>query len=157
MPYKVGDIVKIYEDPLTEKKLEGEAKLIQQLSEDVDREFWLVEMTRGHERHPRWIKKETEHRYPPQRAGGSYLAWGWCEKLQPIIDDEEKGISVYDELIGEIRQTVNGINPALEIHGFSEKSVLENAVRTLTRIVEEQRNHLRLVKALKEYICPSTP
>ena len=65
MPYKVGDVVKIYEDPLTEKKLEGEAKLIQQLSEDVEREFWLVEMTRGHERHPRWITKKGEHHYPP--------------------------------------------------------------------------------------------
>lgn len=29
-----GSIVKVYEDPITEKKLEGEAVLIEKLSED---------------------------------------------------------------------------------------------------------------------------
>ena len=56
---KPGETVKIYEDPWTQKKLEGEAKLIERLQQDSDREYWLVEFTDSHERHPRWIKKKT--------------------------------------------------------------------------------------------------
>jgi len=58
---KPGETVKIYEDPWTQKKLEGEAKLIERLQQDSDREYWLVEFTDSHERHPRWIKKKTEY------------------------------------------------------------------------------------------------
>ena len=61
-----GQVVKIYEDPLTEKKLEGEAKLIELLHQDSDREYWLVEFTRGHERHPRWIKKTKDEGERPE-------------------------------------------------------------------------------------------
>ena len=57
MPHKPGDVVRIYDDPLTEQKFEAEAKLVEKMLEEPEREYWLVEFTKGHERHPRWIKK----------------------------------------------------------------------------------------------------
>jgi hypothetical protein len=57
-----GDIVTIYEDPLTEKKAEGKAKLIRPiLSEsDNDLEYWEVKFENG-DIVLRWIRKpETE-------------------------------------------------------------------------------------------------
>lgn len=45
MAYKKGDVVMIYEDPLTKEKKEGEARLIKQIKfrEQDCSEFWKVE------------------------------------------------------------------------------------------------------------------
>jgi len=53
---KPGDVVNIYEDPWTETKVEGKAKLIERLQKQDEREYWLVEFVDGHKRHTRWIK-----------------------------------------------------------------------------------------------------
>lgn len=39
---KCGETVKIYEDPLTETKLEGEATLVLKVAEDAESETWRV-------------------------------------------------------------------------------------------------------------------
>lgn len=56
---KAGDIVTIYEDPLTEQKPEGKAKLVQKVNEDeLGLERWLVEFVEDGSQLYRWIKKE---------------------------------------------------------------------------------------------------
>lgn len=63
---KAGDLVTIYEDPLTEKKPEGEAKLIrrtavsplQKCKDGMGLEQWLVEFLSDKAKCYRWIKKE---------------------------------------------------------------------------------------------------
>ena len=52
---KVGDVVVIYEDPLTQKKPEGKATLIKLVMDDVEMQRWEVESLG--ERYFRWIKK----------------------------------------------------------------------------------------------------
>lgn len=42
MKLKSGDIVKIYHDPITKTKLEGEARLVKKLSSDEGLEDWQV-------------------------------------------------------------------------------------------------------------------
>ena len=136
---KVGDVVRIYEDPLTEKTLEGEAKLIELLSEDTDREYWLVEFTRGHERHPRWIKKESEHGYPPREPERTQSL---CGRLQYFIDEEEKGINEYEWWIQQAGMTQK---PSED---------LKHVITQVWRIVQEQRNHVEILKRIKERLCP---
>jgi hypothetical protein len=57
-----GDIVEIYEDPYTRKRLEGKAKLIKLLSSDVSmgEEYWTIQFLNEDEgnTHNRWIKTE---------------------------------------------------------------------------------------------------
>lgn len=43
---KRGDIIKIYKDPLTQKQLEGTARLILKVSEDAYFEMWDVQFTK---------------------------------------------------------------------------------------------------------------
>lgn len=38
----VGDVVEIYEKPMTQQRLEGLAKLVRLVQKDVDRELWEV-------------------------------------------------------------------------------------------------------------------
>jgi hypothetical protein len=58
---KVGDIVEIYEKPMTNERLEGRAKLVRLLTSDYDRELWEVKFV-GDDAvlFLRWIKKEME-------------------------------------------------------------------------------------------------
>ena len=42
---KEGEIVNVYQDPITNLIFEGDAKLIKKLGEDNEFEFWLVEFT----------------------------------------------------------------------------------------------------------------
>jgi len=42
---KKGDVVTIYKDPITKKKPEGEAWLVEKMREDFDQDFWLVRFT----------------------------------------------------------------------------------------------------------------
>ena len=136
---KPGETVKIYEDPWTQKKLEGEAKLIELLQQDSDREYWLVEFTRGHERHPRWIKKKTEGHHSSNPNGGTL-----CERLQHFIDEEEKGIAEYEEFVGEFHSELAHVVGAdtIRYYGF------------IRRIIEEQRSHVEMLKRIKEVMCP---
>ena len=52
---EVGDIVTIYEDPLSCQKPEGEAKLVELLIDDKEMQYWKVESLGEYYR--RWIKK----------------------------------------------------------------------------------------------------
>lgn len=54
---KPGDTVTIYEDPLTCEKEEGEAELIEMISETRAKEFWHVRFISDNWRTTRWIKK----------------------------------------------------------------------------------------------------
>lgn len=57
---KVGDVVMIYEDPISEKKPEGKAKLLELLM-DGELQYWRVLFLSEDKRNPynfnRWIKK----------------------------------------------------------------------------------------------------
>lgn len=57
---KKGDIIEIYEDPYTRKRLEGKAKLINLLSSDVSmgEEYWEIQFLSEKEgdTHNRWIR-----------------------------------------------------------------------------------------------------
>ena len=54
---KKGEIVTIYEDPLTEKKMEGKARLVEEIVSDPPLESWYVRFI-GEEsdEYVRWIK-----------------------------------------------------------------------------------------------------
>lgn len=54
---KVGDIVNVYEDPITEKKLEGKATLISRIvgSNNSTYERWYVRFEGEHELYERSI------------------------------------------------------------------------------------------------------
>lgn len=53
---KPGDIVMIYEDPITQQKEEGRAKLIKQLFDSGDGQpYWLVEFLEDNYRCQRFI------------------------------------------------------------------------------------------------------
>lgn len=55
---KKGDIVTIYENPLTKEKPEGRAKLVKKICDDVDMEYWQVQFLPGERNnYTRWIKK----------------------------------------------------------------------------------------------------
>ncbi len=129
---KAGDIVKIYEDLQTEKRLEGEAKLIEKLQEDSDREYWLVEFTSGPSkalgktRSVRWIKKHHSSNPGPQ---GNLL----CQRIQYFIDDEEKATAEYEELMRQLRE-----GP------FPDLSVM------VWRIAQEEREHRDQLIKVKE-------
>jgi hypothetical protein len=56
---KVGDVVTIYEDPLTEKKPEGKGKLQRLILDDGDRELWEIIFYPSGDNCNRWIKKVT--------------------------------------------------------------------------------------------------
>lgn len=108
MPHKDGDIVKIFEDPLTEQRLEGEAKLISKVREDNDREYWVVEFTRDHSRCPRWIKKSqvalhrsnTFTKSPEERAK---LKRQVDDVLQHMIEDEIQAQKEYEQIASVLR------------------------------------------------------
>jgi len=57
---KKGDTVMIYQDPLTKRKPESEAGLIEKMQEDPHQEFWLVRFGDDGYVTGRWIKKEGE-------------------------------------------------------------------------------------------------
>jgi hypothetical protein len=52
---EVGNTVIIYEDPMTESKPEGKAKLVELLKDGIDLQYWRVESLG--EQFNRWIKK----------------------------------------------------------------------------------------------------
>jgi hypothetical protein len=57
---QAGNIVTIYEDPITETKPEGEARLVEFVRDDGDMlEFWFVHFSGDHisDRHQRAILK----------------------------------------------------------------------------------------------------
>lgn len=68
MNMKKGEIIKIYEDPVTETKVEGVGKLLKKIQPDTKMaeklwetspftlERWLVEFSDGSRVH-RWVKK----------------------------------------------------------------------------------------------------
>jgi len=154
-----GQVVKIYEDPLTEKKLEGEAKLIELLHQDSDREYWIVEFTRGHERHARWIKKKWERPTSEQvgalgphgSVGVTYpsdLQAKLCERLQYFIEDEEKGIGEYLDYINLMNEAFRHPEPAKV-----PEHLLRQLLVAVNRIVEEERSHVEMLKKIKERLC----
>jgi len=57
---KKGDIVTIYQDPLTQEKFEGKAVLLEFLKDDYQMERWEVHFLEDSldERYERWVKKE---------------------------------------------------------------------------------------------------
>jgi rubrerythrin len=53
---KPGDVVMIYEDPVTKAKPEGRAKLLKLIrTEEEDMQFWQVEFIEGGEKVERWV------------------------------------------------------------------------------------------------------
>jgi hypothetical protein len=207
MPYNVGDIVKVYEDPLSQKHLEGEAELVEMINEDDERECWVVQFKGDRERHVRWIKKKPEHKYPPSRIrpivkadwdtlpkeareeqlklrglsaefatlvfdelpepievelvyperiekarlglekqhhsdGSKAERRPLCQKLQYFIDEEEKGIGEYEDFIAFMVQQL-------------EPPARSGVLQMLNRIIEEQRNHVQILKRIQETLCPS--
>jgi hypothetical protein len=54
---KTGDIVTIYEDPVTCQKIEGDAELLELLMDDTTMQYWHVRFKNG-DHGPRWIKKQ---------------------------------------------------------------------------------------------------
>jgi rubrerythrin len=151
---KPGETVKIYEDPWTQKKLEGEAKLIERLQEESDREYWLVEFTDSHERHPRWIKKlavgpiseaerararELHFRGPQElpKDWGKTARSSLCQRLQDFIDEEQKAVDEYEELWKELDR-------------LGQKGYATGIIR----IAEEERSHRDTLKRIKEVMCP---
>ena len=57
-PNKVGQIVTIYEDPLTELKPEGKAVLLEKTEmETEDAEYWIVSFEGKSDVFYRWVKK----------------------------------------------------------------------------------------------------
>jgi len=53
-----GDIVTIYDDPLTESNPEGKAELITRLNTDgFNQEYWSVRFIEDGYKTARWIKK----------------------------------------------------------------------------------------------------
>jgi len=97
MARKPGDIVTIYEDPWTEKTPEGEAKLIEQIVDEDEREQWLVEFTSDHAKHTRWIKKH-------EIAGMSKAQWDSLPRQERENELRKRGLSTefasvsFDEL-----------------------------------------------------------
>lgn len=57
---KAGEVVMIYEDPLTMQKPEGKAKLIKRVRENESAELWTVAFLSEDEstEYLRWLKKE---------------------------------------------------------------------------------------------------
>lgn len=53
---KTGDVVKVYCDPIDQKRYEGEAKLLKFLGSKGFLEFWEVEFVKDNFRCNRWIK-----------------------------------------------------------------------------------------------------
>lgn len=56
---KKGDVIMIYEDPFTQKKEEGKAKLIEKYqagSYPGDQEYWKVKFVGSPQTYLRWIK-----------------------------------------------------------------------------------------------------
>lgn len=64
-----GDIVTIYQDPVSQKKAEGKAKLLQLLLEgEEDFEYWKVEFENG-DKVCRWIRRpETDEERKEREA-----------------------------------------------------------------------------------------
>ena len=54
---KQGDVVMIYDDPITKKKREGNATLIEKLTEDTSQEYWQVRFIDDGYVTGRWIEK----------------------------------------------------------------------------------------------------
>lgn len=60
MTHKKGEIITIFEDPLTQQKPEGKAELITKTPNyDNELENWMVKFTGEKYMVYRWIKKET--------------------------------------------------------------------------------------------------
>jgi len=53
-----GHLVMIYEDPITKKKPEGKARLIEKLGKTRGREYWRVRFLSDYFVADRWIEKE---------------------------------------------------------------------------------------------------
>jgi len=57
---KIGDIIQIYENPLSETNPEGRARLLELLIDDQSMQYWRVEFVEDGEQANRWIRKETK-------------------------------------------------------------------------------------------------
>lgn len=57
---KQGDVVMIYEDPITKQQPEGKARLREKLAHNSNREYWVVRFVGDGSVVGRWIKKEVK-------------------------------------------------------------------------------------------------
>lgn len=56
---KKGDIVRIYEDPVTCQKIEGAAKLLKLENDNIpEQQFWKVRFQHDYFITSRWIKRD---------------------------------------------------------------------------------------------------
>jgi len=55
-----GQIITVYEDPITQTKIEGDAKLLGKIAENTDLEDWKVEFLDDGYRTERVIRKKEE-------------------------------------------------------------------------------------------------
>lgn len=161
---KPGDIVTIYEDLMTQKEVEGDAKLIERIQEHDDREYWLVEFVRDHRRTLRWIithvplMSEFHKKYPHHSDSEeknvpyseSETLKRVAEDVQYFIDEEEKGIGEYETFIEHINNAIAKLAPNQTI----TRQVLTDAIRRLYVILQEQRSHVSLLKEIKKRISP---
>jgi len=60
MPNQKGDIVMVYEDPVTEQKPEGKAELLKLIIPGTDQEYWKVRFIDDGTIVWRWIKPREE-------------------------------------------------------------------------------------------------
>lgn len=54
---KLGDTITIYNDPITKKQPEGEAKLLRLISEEKNQDFWKVKFLSDGHITTRWVEK----------------------------------------------------------------------------------------------------
>ena len=52
---KQGDIMVIYDDPITKQKPEGKAKLLKKIKSDFNQEYWKVEFLSDGFISGRWV------------------------------------------------------------------------------------------------------
>jgi hypothetical protein len=178
MSYKPGDQVDIYHDR-EKKNLEGRAQLIEKVSEDDEREMWLVEFPPSHERNVRWLRKvggrpyvqpgpteeelysrvarspeEMRRRYPHHEhhsngEASSMLAL-ICTMYDRFIEEEENGIAEYDDLMARMSEA------ALSMPEGEAKQKLQKAIARIYRIREEERMHVDTLNMVKTTLCPSS-
>lgn len=145
---KPGDVVNIYEDPWQETKVEGKAKLLELLQKEDEREYWLVQFEKTHEKNTRWIKThgnpdgmkaatpaEVYARLFPTAGEG---AGDLCTRLQNFIADEDIAVEIYRTLMRELRESDR---PDLAVVAW--------------RISEDERRHKESLMKVKEALCPA--
>jgi len=52
---KKGDVVTIYDDPITKQKPEGQARLLKKLHDNPGQEYWQVKLIKYNAVVERWI------------------------------------------------------------------------------------------------------